>query len=87
MTANSVVIAEDWSYLLRLGARPDALDAASGLLLVHSDPADQVQERWFVPRTPVYYLITLYRAPQWPSDSPYLQSQLARTLRSWRWTG
>ena len=86
VAANSVVVAEDWSYLLRLGARPDALDAASGLLLVHSDPADQVQERWFVARTPVYYLITLYRAPEWPGDSPYLQRQYALTLRSWRWT-
>lgn len=86
VTANSVVVAEDWSYLLRLGARPDALDAAPGLLLVHSDQADQVQERWFVAQTPAYYLITLYRAPGSPGDSPYLQRQYALTLRSWRWT-
>ena len=86
VTATPVVVAEDWSYLLRLGAHPDALDGAPGLLLVHSNPVDEVQERWFIVRTPVYYLITLYRAPQWPSDSPYLHSQLALTLRSWRWT-
>jgi Zn-dependent protease with chaperone function len=86
VSANPVVVAEDWSYLLRLGARPDPLNAAPGLLLVHSNPADQVLERWFVVRTPVYYLVTLYEAPGPPWDSQYLENQYALTLRSWRWT-
>lgn len=86
VSGNPVVEAEDWSYLLRLGARPDRLDDAPGLLLVHSDPADHVLEQWLVVRTPVYYVLTLYGAPGWPGDSPYLESKYAATLRSWRWT-
>lgn len=80
------VEAEDWSYLLRLGARPDSLAGAPGLLLVHSDPADPVLEQWLVVRSPALYVLTLYGAPGWPADSQFLESKYAATLRSWRWT-
>ena len=84
---NRAVEAEDRSYLLRLGARQDSLDGAPGLLLVHSNPADHVLEQWLVVRTPVFYVLTLYGAPAWPGDSPYLESKYAYMLHSWRWTG
>ena len=80
------VQAKDWSSLLRLGARPDSLAGAPGLLLVHSDPAAQVLEQWLVVRAPALYVLTLYGAPGWPGDSPFLESKYAATLRNWRWT-
>ena len=84
---NPVVEKEDWSYLLRLGGRPDSLAGAPGLLLVHSDPVNPVLEQWLVVRAPALYVLTLYGAPGWPSDSAFLESKYAATLRSWRWTG
>jgi Zn-dependent protease with chaperone function len=86
LAGNHAVEAEDWSYLLRLGAHQDSLDGAPGLLLVHSDQAAHVLEQWLVVRTSAFYVLTLYGAPGWPGDSPYLESKYAATLRSWRWT-
>jgi Zn-dependent protease with chaperone function len=86
LAGNHAVEAQDWSYLLRLGAHQDSLDGAPGLLLVHSNPADHVLEQWLVLRTSAFYVLTLYGAPGWPGDSPYLDSKYAATLRSWRWT-
>jgi len=87
LAANRAVEAKDWAFLLRLGARPDELDHAPGLLLVHSDPADPLLEQWLVVRAHAFYVLTLFGAPGSPGDAPYLESKYAYMLRSWRWTG
>jgi Zn-dependent protease with chaperone function len=84
--ANPALVAADRSDLLRLGARPAALDGAPGLLLARSGLAHGVLEQWFVVRGRVFYLLTLYGSPQSPEFSPYLQHAYALTLRSWQWT-
>ena len=86
VVANPVVVADDRSDLVRLGARPAALDGAPGLLLVRSGLARNVLEQWFIVRGRVFYVVTLYGSPEWPQDSPYLENSYALMLRSWRWT-
>jgi Zn-dependent protease with chaperone function len=85
-TANPAEVVTDRSDLLRLGARPEPLDGTPGLLLVRSGLADGVLEQWFIVRRPAIYFLTLYGAPLWPQDAPYLQSSYAYMLRSWQWT-
>ncbi|MBV9855637.1 MAG: M48 family metalloprotease [Streptosporangiaceae bacterium] len=86
VAVNPVKIAEYRSYLFRLGARPDMLDGAPGLLVTYSDLHRGALEQWFVVRGPVVYLITLGRSPEWPEDSPYLRGAFAFMLHSWQWT-
>jgi Zn-dependent protease with chaperone function len=83
---NPVKIAEHRSYLLRLGARPDVLDGAPGLLVSRSGLPGWVLEQWFIVRGPVVYGITLDGPSAAPQDSPYLRHEFAVILRSWRWT-
>ena len=83
---NPVKIAGYRSYLLRLGARPDVLDGAPGLLVARSGLPGGVLEQWFIVRGPVVYVITLDGSPAWPQDSPYLRDAFAFMLRSWQWT-
>jgi Zn-dependent protease with chaperone function len=80
-------IADDRSSLLRLGARPAALDGAPGLLLTRPGLPAGILEQWFIVRGPVVQVITLYRSPAWPQDSPYLREALGWILRTWRWAG
>ena len=86
MVANPVVVADDRSDLVRLGARPAALDGAPGLLLVRSGLAHNVLEQWLIVRGRVFYLVTLYGSSGWPQDSLSLENAYARMLRSWQWT-
>ena len=86
VVANPVVVADDRSDLVRLGARPAALDGAPGLLLARSGLAHNVLEQWFIVRGRVFYFVTLYGSSGWPQDSPYLENSYALMLRSWRWT-
>ena len=74
------------ALLLRLGARKAVLDGAPGLLLARSGLSAGVLEQWFIVRDPAVHLITLYRSPAWPRDSPFLRDDFARMLHSWRWT-
>jgi Zn-dependent protease with chaperone function len=80
-----VTIANDRSYLLRLGARPAELDGVPGLLLAGPGQPGGVLEQWFIVRGPVVQLITLYPSLAWPQDSPYLRSAFGQILRTWRW--
>jgi hypothetical protein len=86
LVANPVVVADDRSGLVRLGARPAALDGAPGLLLARSGLAHNVLEQWFIVRGRVFYLVTLYGSSAWPQDSPFLENKYALMLRSWQWT-
>ena len=86
LVANPAAVTEYRSLLLRYGAHPDALDGAPGLLLARSGLPEGILEQWFIVRGPVEYRVTLYRSPMWPQDSPYLESEYALMLRSWRWT-
>jgi Zn-dependent protease with chaperone function len=83
---NPVKIANYRSYLLRLGARPDLLDGAPGLLVARPGLPGGMLEQWFIVRGPVVYGITLDGSPVWPQDSPYLRHEFAVILRSWHWT-
>jgi Zn-dependent protease with chaperone function len=83
---NPALVADYRSDLVRLGARPAALDGAPGLLLVRSGLAHNVLEQWLIVRGRAFYVVTLYGSPEWPQDSPYLQDAYAYMLRSWHWT-
>ena len=80
-----VAIANYRSYLLRLGARPAVLDGAQGLLAGRSGLPEGMLEQWFIVRGPVVHVVTLYRSPEWPQDSPYLRDAFTSILRTWRW--
>jgi len=80
-----VAIANYRSYLLRLGARPTVLDGAQGLLAARSGLPAGMLEQWFIVRGPVVHVVTLYRSPAWPQDSPYLRGAFTSILRTWRW--
>ena len=80
-----VTIADYKSYLLRLGARPAVLDGAPGLLVTRSGLPEGMLEQWFIVRGPVVHVVTLYRSPAWPQDSPDLRDDFALMLRTWRW--
>ena len=80
-----VTIAAERSYLLRLGARPAVLDGAPGLLVARSGLPGGMLAQWFIVRGPVVQVITLYRSPAWPQDSPYLRDAFGWILRTWRW--
>jgi hypothetical protein len=87
-----VEIAADRSDLLRLGARPDSLDRAPGLLLARSGLPDGVLEQWFVVRASVTYgslsyNVTLFASPGNPEDSPFLEGKYSAMLATWQWTG
>ena len=82
---NPVAIADYRSYLLRLGARPAVLDGAPGLLAARSGLPGGVLEQWFIVRGPVAHIVTLYRSPAWPQDSPDLRDDFTRMLRTWQW--
>jgi hypothetical protein len=81
-----VTIADYKSYLVRLGARPAVLDGAPGLLVARSGLPGGMLEQWFIVRGPVVHVVTLYRSPGWPQDSPDLRADFALMLRTWRWT-
>ena len=82
---NPVKIAEYKSHLLQLGARPNVLNGAPGLLVSRSGLPGGVLEQWFIVRGPVVYGITLDGAPAWPQDSSYLRHEFAVIVRSWHW--
>ena len=71
--------------LLRLGARPTVLDGAPGLLVARSGLPAGMLEQWFIVRGPVVHVVTLYRSPAWPQDSPYLRGAFTSILRTWQW--
>ena len=79
-------IADDGSDLLRLGARPAALDGAPGLLLARSGLAHRVLEQWFIVRGPAFYLVTLYRFARMAPGFALPRERIYLMLRSWRWT-
>ncbi|MFC5719156.1 M48 family metalloprotease [Streptomyces gamaensis] len=79
-------IADYRSYLLRLGARPDALDGVPGLLVSRSGLPGSELAQWFIARGSVAYGITLNGAPTWPGDSPYLRHEFTVILSTWHWT-
>jgi Zn-dependent protease with chaperone function len=88
-TAASVSPAEISSYsssLVRLGARRTLLGGASGLLLSRSGLSGGVLAQYFIARGTAVQLITLYRAPDFPGDSPFLRNDFASILSTWRWT-
>jgi hypothetical protein len=71
-------------------ARPAVPDGAPGLLAARSGLPGGILEQWFVVRGAVVHVVTLYRSPAWPQDSPYLRSAFTKhaphlAVDDWQW--
>jgi hypothetical protein len=66
--------------------RPATFGNTPGLLVGRSNLPKSALEQWLIARGPAVYVITLYRAPLYPEDSPYLRDAFTSILHSWHWT-